>query len=239
MIKKAIFPAALALIMLFGLFFPDAVLRFFDEKNEKPVYTISCPADDYVYRGTFENRIGAFSAYENASVSVYRIEETEIESVSELPWTLSELIPELGAGEWQENEFYLSPVHMNARFAYRQYSGAFEGGTIRIVADAETGKPILISLTNAKNALSGWDKTERRNVESFSEAVGLDVYEVTQAYARLLGYHELNDLTNGNSYGGSVTTVKTDVKGEKMQLSVTFSEPAGILNYRLISKTGE
>jgi len=239
MIKKAIFPAALLLIFAMGLFLPDLALVFSDRQSARPVNIETLAADDYAYAGTFDNRVRSFSAYENASVNVRMIEKTQPESVEKFPWALNELCPELGGGTINRFDFCLSPADMNARFAYTQYSGKFADGDVRIVADKETGKPILISITNAHKALSEWEKSMHWAAEGFFSAPGLDVYAVTKVYADILGYSSLNDLTDENSSGGSVLTAKTDVKGEKLQICITFSETAGILNYRLISLTGQ
>lgn len=239
MTKKILITLAAALTLLCGLFLPDITLQFIDNKNTAPVYSIACPPNEYVYEGTFENRVSAFTAYENLSVNVKCTEKTQPEEIDSLPRTLDGLLPPLGEGAFSKTEFVLSPVSMNARFVFSEYTGTFEKGKLRFVTDNETGKIIFIGLTNAKDALSGWEKTSLRSVESFSEAIGLDIHAVTGAYANLNGYYELNDLTDGNSYGGSAVTAKTDIKGERLQISVTFSAPAGILNYRLIAKGGE
>ena len=110
MIKKAALPALLMLIFLAGLFLPDAVLRIFDRKMEKSVFTLSCPANDYEYKGTFENLVSAFTAYENASVNVRLIEKSAPESLSALPWNLTGLLPDLGEGTLSVSAFSLTPA---------------------------------------------------------------------------------------------------------------------------------
>jgi len=119
--------------------------------------------------------------------------------------------------------FALAPNGMNARFAFEEYILTSGGVSIRMVADAETGRPVLITMTGGRDILFGEE---------------MNRYALARAYVNVLGYGDISDLTGGNSYGTSVITEKFDVRGVPFGISVTVSPAAGILSYRL-TNSGE
>lgn len=240
MIRKLISGTLAALLIAAGLFLPDLIALLSDSVIEnEPVYVIYCPEEAFSYIGTAEDKLRALTSYENVSVDYEKTHETEWETVASLPEDVLNLIPDTGEGETKTRTFTLSHKSVPVSFVYTETEKRASGAVVRIIRDAETGKTLIISVTGAHAAIQAWENTRKYSAEGFSDVTGIDAYALLTEYARLNGFSEISDLTGGNSYGGSVSTVKADVKGQPYSLSLTFSESAGTVFYRLIALDGE
>lgn len=240
MIKKLISGIFFTLLITAGLFLPDIITKISDLRIETdPVYVVFCPEEKFSYIGTLEDKLRALTHYENMSVDYKMTSITDWETIEALPEGVRALFPDLGTGEIRERAFTLSHKSVSVNFTYTETELYAKDGSVRIVSDPETGKILLVSVTNAKEALQNWENARKYDAEGFLNITGIDAYDLLNTYAILNGFTEITDLTNGNSYGGSVSTVKADVKGHPFSLSVTFSEEAGTIYYRLIAIEGK
>lgn len=240
MIKKLVLFALIACLFFAGLFLPDAISLLSDWRiKTDPVYVVFCPVEEFSYIGTFEDRLRALTNYENMSVDYKMTDETDWDTTKNLSKGVQALFPDLGNGEIRERAFTLSHKSVPVNFTYTETELHAKGGSVRIVSDPETGKILLVSVIGAKEAIQNWESTRSYDAEGFLSVTGIDAYALLDTYALLNGFTEITDLTNGNSYGGSVSTVKADVKGHPFSLSVTFSKQAGTVYYRLIAIEGE
>ena len=240
MTKKLFSIALILLILVAGLFLPDAVSYLADWRIETdPVYTVFSPEAEFSYIGTFEDRLRALTSYENMSFDYELADETEWETGISLPAGADQLFPGLGEGETRFRTITLRHKTVSAAFLFNETELHTDAGSVRIVQDAETGKILRLSVINAQNAMKNWENTTEYSVEGFSQVTGVDAYALLRTYARLLGYSDITDLTDGNSYGGSVSTVKADIKGAPFGLSVTFSSDAGMIYYRIMQADGK
>ena len=240
MIKKLISGAFFALLLAAGLFLPDIIAKISDLRIETdPVYTAFCPAEEFSYIGTPEDKLRALTHYENMSVDYKMTPKTDWQTVKTLPEGVQALFPDLGSGEIRERTFTLTHKSVAVHFTYTETELHALGGSARIVSDPEAGRILLVSVTGAKEALQNWENVRNYDAEGFLSVPGIDAYALLNTFAALNGFTEITDLTDGNSYGGSVSTVKADVKGRPFSLCVTFSEQAGTIYYRLIALEGE
>ncbi|MBQ3168983.1 MAG: hypothetical protein IJB99_04400 [Clostridia bacterium] len=239
MTKKILSGALTFLLIAFGLFLPDLIARVSDWRIENdPVYVVFCPNEEFSYIGTLEDRLRALTNYENMSVDYALTEKTGWKK-SVLPEKTKVLFPDLGEGEGRARSFTLTHKAVPVKFTYSETEYHAKEGSVRIVEDPETDKILLLSVINAQNAIKGWKNTNKYDSEGFFDVTGIDAYALLREFAHLNGFSEITDLTNGNSYGGSVSTVKADVKGQPYSLSLTFSENAGTIFYRLIQVEGK
>ncbi|MBR3929529.1 MAG: hypothetical protein IKJ65_11065 [Clostridia bacterium] len=235
MIKKLLSYALIACLLAGGLFLPDLIAYVSDRRIETdPVYVVFCPEAEFSYIGTLEDKIRALTNYENMSMDYRKTHETEWNTVADLPEGACVLFPDPGAGEIRERSFTLTHKSVSVHFAFLETELHAKDGSVRIVTDPETDKILSISVINAQKAIQRWENTKKYDAEGFLSVTGIDSYALLREYARLNGFSEISDLTNGNSYGGSVSTVKADVKGHPYSLSLTFSKDAGTIFYRLI-----
>ncbi|MBQ6715984.1 MAG: hypothetical protein IJN21_05625 [Clostridia bacterium] len=240
MIRKCISFALIACLFIACFFLPDAIARLSDWRiKTDPVYTIFCPEKEFSYIGTLEDRLRALTGYENMSVDYKMTLKTEWQTIKSLPEGISALIPDLGQGEIRERSITLGHKTVPVNFQYTETELHTPNGSARIVTDPETDKILRISLTNAREAIRSWENTRNYDVEGFFSVTGVDAYALLREYARLNGFSEITDLTDGNSYGGSILTVKADVREHPYSLSLTFSENAGTVYYRLIQVEGK
>ena len=238
--KKLVSFALIACLFLAGFFLPDAIAFLSDWRiRTDPVYVIFCPEEEFSYIGTLEDRLRALTSYENMSVDYKKIRETEWATRKDLPEGINQLIPEIGQGEIRMRSFTLSHYAVPVQFEYTETELRAPEGSVRILADPETGKILRISVTNAQEAIKNWQHTQKYSAEGFENATGIDAYALLREYAYLNGFSEISDLTDGNSYGGSVLTVKADVREHPYSLCLTFSENAGTVFYRLIQIEGK
>lgn len=235
MIKKLISGAFFALLLAAGLFLPDIVAKISDLRIETdPVYTAFCPAEEFSYIGTPEDKLRALTHYENMSVDYKMTPKTDWQTVKTLPEGVQALFPDIGSGEIRERTFTLTHKSVSVNFTYTETELHANGGSVRILSDPESDKILLLSITNAQNAIKNWENTKKYDSEGFLSVTGIDAYALLRMFANINGFAEISDLTDGNSYGGSVSTVKADVKAHPYSLSLTFSEDAGTIFYRLI-----
>ncbi len=240
MIRKLFSGALILLLITFGLFLPDLIARVSDWRIENdPVYVVFCPDEEFSYIGTLEDRLRALTNYENMSVDYKKTGETPWENTASLPSGAINLIPDLGEGQIRTRAFTLSHRSVPVQFVYSETEMSAKNGSVRVITDAETGSILRISVTGAQKAIQSWNIVKKYDAEGFLGVSGLDAYALLREYARLSGFSEISDLTNGNSFGGSVLTVKADVKGYPYSLCLTFSEDAGTLFYRLIQIEGK
>lgn len=237
--KKMISVALILVILSAGLFLPDAVCYLSDWRIETdPVYVKFSPETEFSYIGTFEDRLRALTSYENMSVDYEMAYETEWETDAYLPNGAETLCPDLGQGKTRSRRITLRHKAVPAAFLFSETELHTDSGSIRIIQDDETGKILRLSVTNAQKAMKNWKNTNEYSAEGFSHVTGVDAYALLRQYAYLLGYTDITDLTDGNSYGGSVSTVKADIKGAPFGLSVTFSSGAGLIHYRITQADG-
>ena len=235
MIKKLISLMLIVILLAFGLFLPDLIAKISDLRIETdPVYTVFCPAEEFSYIGTLEDKLRALTDYENMSVDYTKIYETEWNEYILLSEQVKPLFPSLAGGKARTRSFTLSHKSVSVRFTYTETELHAENGSVRIITDPETEKILRLSVTNAREAIRNWEKTRKYDSEGFLSVTGIDAYALLRMFANINGFAEISDLTDGNSYGGSVSTVKADVKGHPYSLSLTFSEDAGTIFYRLI-----
>ncbi|MBQ2433771.1 MAG: hypothetical protein II266_05025 [Clostridia bacterium] len=235
MIKKLISGAFFALLLAAGLFLPNIIAKISDLRIETdPVYTAFCPAEEFSYIGTPEDKLRALTHYENMSVDYKITPKTDWQTVKTLPEGVQALFPDLGSGEIRERTFTLTHKSVSVNFTYTETELHANGGSVRILSDPESDKILLLSITNAQNAIKNWENTKKYDSEGFLSVTGIDAYALLRMFANINGFAEISDLTDGNSYGGSVSTVKADVKAHPYSLSLTFSEDAGTIFYRLI-----
>ncbi len=240
MIKKLISFALIVLPIALGLFLPDLLAGLSDRRIETdPVYVVFCPEEVFSYIGTLEDRLRALTNYENMSVDYKMTKETDWNTNVLLSEQIRPLFPDLGNGEIRTRTFTLSHKSVAVNFTYTETELHAENGSVRIITDPETEKILRLTVTNAQKAIQNWESTEKYDSEGFSSVTGVDAYALLRAFAHLNGFTEISDLTDGNSYGGSVSTVKADIKGHPYSLSFTFSETAGTIFYRLIQVEGD
>lgn len=235
MVKKILSGVLIACLFTAGFFLPDLIAHLSDWRIENdPVYTVFCPEEEFTYIGTLEDRLRALTGYENLSVDYRITHETEWNPDARFPESVRTLIPDLGQGEVRARSFTLSHKTVPVSFQYAETELHAQGGSVRIVTDPETGKILRLSATGAQNAIREWESTQRYDIEGFRNVTGIDSYALLREYANINGFSEISDLTDGNSYGGSVSTVKADIKEHPYSLSLTFSKDAGTIFYRLI-----
>lgn len=240
MTKRLLSLVLSAVVIAGGLFLPDVISYVSDLRIETdPVYVVFCPEEEFVYISTFEDRLRAVTSYENLSVDYEEAYESEWERGTGLPAGVDALYPDLGSGETRARMIVLKHKTVSAEFRFLETEFHADGGSVRIVQDVETGKILRLSVTNAQKALENWENTSEYSAEGFFHVTGVDAYALLKQYAYLLGYAEITDLTDGNSYGGSVSTVKADVKGAPYSLSVTFSSGAGTIYYKIMQANGK
>lgn len=240
MIRKLLSAALILLLIALGLFLPDAVSRLSDWRIETdPVYVVFCPEEEFAYIGTFEDRIRALTDYENMSLDYEMTNETEWDMHILLSEKVKALFPEMGAGEARARTFTLSHKAIPVSFLYSETEYHTKDGSVRIVTDPESDRILLLSVTNAQNAIKNWENTKNYDTEGFFNVTGIDAYALLREFAHLNNFTEISDLTDGNSYGGSVSTVKADVKGAPFGLSVTFSSGAGTIYYKIMPADGK
>lgn len=235
MIKKILSGALVICLFTAGFFLPDLIACISDWRIETdPVYVAFRPEEEFTYIGTLEDRIRTLTGYENLSVDYKMTNETDWHKDAALPEGVNALFPDIGAGEIRARTFTLTHKAVAVSFTYAETELHAEDGSVRIVTDPETGKILRLSVTGAQKAIRNWENTRKYDIEGFWSVTGIDAYALLRKYARLNQFTEISDLTDGNSYGGSVSTVKADVKEHPYSLSLTFSEDAGTIYYRLM-----
>ena len=154
MIKKLISGAFFALLLAAGLFLPDIVAKISDLRIETdPVYTAFCPAEEFSYIGTPEDKLRALTHYENMSVDYKMTPKTDWQTVKTLPEGVQALFPDIGSGEIRERTFTLTHKSVSVNFTYTETELHANGGSVRILSDPESDKILLLSITNAQNAI--------------------------------------------------------------------------------------
>ena len=240
MIKKCISFALIASLFIAGFFLPDAIARLSDWRiKTDPVYVVFCPEAEFSYIGTLEDRVYALTGYENMSVDYEMKTPTQWETITSLPDGVNRLFPDIGEGEIQSRLFTLSHKSVPVSFRYKETEIRAPGGSVRMIQDEETGKFLRVSVINAQKAIQAWDQIQKYSAEGFDSVTGINAYALLKEFARLSGFSEITDLTDGNSYGGSISTTKADIKEFPYSLSLTFSQNAGTILYRLIQVEGK
>ena len=240
MTKKLLSFALIACLFIAGFFLPDAIAFISDWRiRTDPVYVVFCPEEEFSYVGTLEDRLRALTHYENMSVDYKKMRETEWKTVSSLPEGINRLIPDLGQGEIRTRSFTLSHKTVPVSFQYAETELHTPSGSLRLVQDEETGKILRVSVTGAQESIKIWAQKQTYSAEGFQNVTGVDAYALLREYALINGFSEISDLTDGNSYGGSVLTVKADVREHPYSICLTFSEHAGTILYRLIQVEGK
>ena len=240
MIRKLVSFALIACLFLCGFFLPDAIGRLSDWRIETdPVFTVFCPEEEFSYIGTLEDRLYALTGYENLSVDFEMKLSSDWKPDESLPIDVNSLFPDLGNEESSTRNFILSHKTVPVSFRYQETEIHAPGGSVRMVWDEETGKILRLSVTGAQESLRNWSQSQTYSAEGFQNVTGVDAYALLRQYAYLNGFSEITDLTDGNSYGGSALTVKADVREHPYSVCLTFSEPAGMIYYRLIQTGGK